>query len=160
MSYDTNTKDPGFVSDAEQLKNTVQKTVTVNEEYATEVGKQLSKQWDKEMAKELGVASSIPTTNANQDVTKDAAATTSAIATPAYFTEGELLPIKGRWFRVRLTELNGSKVIVLELQKPTSQSEKRAKREQRWQRQHPHATAPRPGSRLPFMSPASSQASV
>ena len=147
MSYDTNTQDPGSASSAEQLKNTVQKTVTVNEEYAKEVGKQLAEDWDKEMAVEL----------LSPDVTKD------AVTTPAYFTDGEMLPWKGRWFRVKLLEIDGQKMIGLSMMRATSKATKRAKREQRWQRwqrNHPSATAPRPGSRLPFTPQGSSPASA
>ena len=118
----------------------------VQEEYAKEVGKQLAEDWDKEMVKELGVS---------QDVTKD------AVSTPAYFTEGEMLPWKGRWFRVSLLTLpDGQRVIGLVQVKATEASTKRAKREQRWQHQHPHAVAPRPGSRLPFTPQGSSPASA
>ena len=90
----------------------------------------------------------------SQDVTKD------AVSTPAYFTEGEMLPWKGRWFRVKLLEVNGEKIIGLVMVKATASATKRAAQEQHWQRQHPSAVAARPGSRLPFTPQVSSPASA
>jgi hypothetical protein len=151
MSYDMDTQDPGSASSVGKL-NALQNIATVNvqEEYTKEVGEQLGKQWDKEMAKELGVS---------QDVTKDVAVPTPT--TPAYFTEGEMLPWKGRWFRVSLLTLpDGQRVIGLVQVKATASSTKRAERELRWKRQHPHATAPRPGSQRPSTPLASSRAAA
>lgn len=61
--------------------------------------------------------SSIPTANVSLDATKAVAP-----ATPAIFTEGELLPWKGRWWKVHLVELPDkpdSRTILLEMLKPT-----------------------------------------
>ena len=98
----------------------------------------------------------IPTSNASPGVTKDAASTASP-STPAYFTEGELLPWKGRWFRVKLMEVDGQKFIGLVSVKDTASATKRAVRTQRWQHQHPRATAARPGSQLHSTPLASSR---
>jgi hypothetical protein len=94
--------------------------------------------------------------SASPDVTKDAAMTT--LTTPAYFTDGEMLPWKGRWFRVKLLEVAGQKIIGLVSVKDTASATKRAVRTQRWYKQHPRAVAPRPGSQLPFTPRASSPA--
>lgn len=61
-----------------------------------------------------------------------------------YFTDGELLPWKGRWFRAHLNE--ETKRIELELMKPTASALKRESRVQRWAKQHPHATRSLHGS--------------
>jgi hypothetical protein len=164
-------KDSGKFSNAEDAEHSLDNsnigvqshTSPLNTVYAKAVGEQLAEDWDKEMAKELGVS---------RDVTKDAAAhipaekivqevtPTSSPTTPAYFTDGEMLPWKGRWFRVKLLQLpDGQKVIGLDQVKATASSTKRAERELRWKRQHPHAVAPRPGSRLPFTPLASSRVS-
>lgn len=60
-----------------------------------------------------------------------------------YFTEGEMLPWKGKWWKVRLLEINGERIIGLVMQKDTDSALKRAERRQRWTREHPHAVAPR-----------------
>jgi hypothetical protein len=54
------------------------------------------------------------------------------------FTEGELLPWKGRWFRLHLTPMEG--IFALELIKPTERSQRLHERKQRWLGQHPKAT--------------------
>jgi hypothetical protein len=60
-----------------------------------------------------------------------------APASRVYFTEGELLPWKGRWFRV---SLNSEKnVIELSLIGLTEASKKKAQREARWMRSHPRS---------------------
>ena len=51
----------------------------------------------------------------------------------AAFTEGEMLPWKGRWFRLHLTKFEG--VFALEMIKPTERSQKLAARKIRWQEQ-------------------------
>ena len=74
----------------------------------------------------------------NLGATKDAAAAATPIpTTTVYFTDGELLPWKGRWFRVHLNQQ--TKKIELEMLKSTAASVKRAEREQRWLQQHPHS---------------------
>jgi hypothetical protein len=95
---------------------------------------------------EAGAASQSP------DVTKAAAAVgqspvaseateTQAGSMRAYFTEGEMLPWKGRWFRIHLNAT--TKKIELEMVKPTAASQKRFARAERWKLQHPRAAAPR-----------------
>jgi hypothetical protein len=78
-------------------------------------------------------------TTASQDATKDAGASeateTQAGSTRVYFTEGEMFPWKGRWFRIHLNA--STKKIELEMVKPTAHSQKRFAREERWLRQHP-----------------------
>jgi hypothetical protein len=141
--------DRGIVSDVDDSK--VKASDAVAENPTTQV--------DREIVNALIAESRIPTSNASRDVTKGVAAPTPT--TPAYFTEGELLPWKGRWFRVRLLTLqDGQKVIGLDQVKATAASEKRAARELQWHRQHPRAVASRPGSRLPFTSRVSQPASV
>ena len=76
---------------------------------------------------------------ASPDVTKAVA----NISTTSYWTEGELIPLKGKWWRVRLLEINGERIIGLVMQKDTGSALKRVERKQRWQRQHPKAVAPR-----------------
>ena len=61
----------------------------------------------------------------------------SAPLTQVFFSEGELLPWKGRWFRVKLLELHGERLIGLELVKATSKAEKIAAKTQCWKQQHP-----------------------
>ena len=85
---------------------------------------------------------------------------TRAVPATSYWTEGELIPLKGRWFRVKLLEVDGQKIIGLSMMKATSKATKRAEREQRWQHNHPSAVAPRPGSRLPFTPQVSLPASA
>lgn len=60
----------------------------------------------------------------------------AATAKPAYFTEGELLPWKGTWWRVWLREINGEKLLTLVKVKPTASSEKRSAAAERWNEQH------------------------
>lgn len=55
----------------------------------------------------------------------------------AYFTDGEMFPWKGTWFRLRLREINGEKLLTLEKVKSTESSVKRAERTTRWLQQHP-----------------------
>lgn len=55
---------------------------------------------------------------------------------PVRFSVGELLPWKGRWFR--LVDCRGG-VIALEMVKPTGASVKRMARMDRWAKQHPKA---------------------
>jgi hypothetical protein len=90
---------------------------------------------------------------ANLDVTKDAVDMTGGetnsgaleateipiVGMPVYFTEGELLPWKGRWFRIHLVGVGEQKHIELEMLKPTSNSMKRSIREARWLEQHPRS---------------------
>jgi hypothetical protein len=59
---------------------------------------------------------------------------------PVYFTDGELLPWKGLWFRVNLREINGEKLIVLNKLKPTAAAQKRDDRSARWLKTHPNST--------------------
>ena len=53
-----------------------------------------------------------------------------------YFTEGELLPWKGRWWRVRLLEIDGEKIVGLVAVKPTSGSIKRSNSAERRSARH------------------------
>ena len=88
---------------------------------------------------------------ASPDATKDASvtiaekptATAIKSSTPVYFTNGELLPWKGKWWRVRLLEIDGERIIGLVMSKDTGSALKRVERKRRWQRQHPKAVAPR-----------------
>jgi hypothetical protein len=68
------------------------------------------------------------------DVNQTADAAEAAEA--AYFTEGELLPWKNRWFRVKLCEFDGQKQICLVMVKPTAASVKRSQRAEHWNEQH------------------------
>ena len=54
----------------------------------------------------------------------------------SYFTDGELLPWKGKWFRVQLREIEGEKLLTLVMLKPTAASVKRSQRAERWNEQH------------------------
>lgn len=81
---------------------------------------------------------------ANLDVEKDVADTKlTAQLQPTYFTNGELLPWKGRWHRVALQEVNGEQLLTLVIVKPTAQAVKRAEKAARWNEQH----ASKPGVR-------------
>ena len=90
---------------------------------------------------------SIENRSTSQDVMKDAGVEasdmiTAEVPTPttkAFFTEGEMLPWKGRWFRVHLVEQGEQSHIQLFLTKPTSSSMKRGQREARWLRSHPRS---------------------
>lgn len=59
----------------------------------------------------------------------------------AYFTQGELLPWKKKWWQVQLMEVDGQKIIGLVLVKDTDAAIKRAERTKRWTRQHPRSVA-------------------
>lgn len=76
---------------------------------------------------------------ANLGVTKDAPASIVAELPTVYLTDGELLPLKGYWFKVRLREINGEKLVTLEKDKPTAAVVKRVARESRWLNQHPRS---------------------
>jgi len=56
---------------------------------------------------------------------------------PVNFIEGELLPWKGRWFRLHYTKHEG--VFALEMIKPTERSQQLAERKIRWQERHKQA---------------------
>lgn len=93
----------------------------------------------------VNVESDIHTKNASQDVMKVVPAVEQV-----YFTEGELLPWKGRWWKVRLLILqDGKQVIGLEMLKATAASVKKTSRAARWQKQHPRAIVGIGGSPLP-----------
>ena len=87
------------------------------------------------------------TRDANRDVTKDVASIIqpkshdngtpkSAVNTTIYLTDGELIPWKKTWWRVRLREINGEKIVTLEKTKATAKSQKRSLRAERWNVQH------------------------
>ena len=87
--------------------------------------------WDAETkAKQIDTA--IATELANPAATKDAQPT---FAKTAYFTEGELIPWKGSWWKVHLNQETGS--IELSMLKPTGGSLKRSASEKKWLRGHP-----------------------
>ena len=93
---------------------------------------------------DAGVVQESTLETAPADATKDASVTIAEKSTAtAYFTNGEMLPWKGKWWRVRLLEINGERIIGLVMQKDTGSALKRAERKQRWQQQHPKAVAPR-----------------
>lgn len=88
----------------------------------------------------------------SRDATKDASANQPVVqgvpiaqAKPkpkmtSYFTDGEMLPWKGKWFRLRLVTLtDGQQVLCLDMIKDTASAEKKIKRAERWQKQHPKA---------------------
>lgn len=77
--------------------------------------------------------------DANPVVTKDAPHSTLAELPTVYLTDGELLPLKGYWFKVRLREINGEKLVTLEKDKSTAAITKRVARESRWLNQHPRS---------------------
>jgi hypothetical protein len=75
----------------------------------------------------------------NPDVTKDAAITPRLHRNDGetiYLTDGELIPWKSNWWRVRLREINGEKLLTLVKVKPTAASERRSQRAERWNEQH------------------------
>ena len=76
---------------------------------------------------------------ASPDVTKAVA----NISTTSYWTEGELIPLKGKWWKVRLLEIDGERIIGLVMLKDTASALKWVERKQRWQQQHPKAVSPR-----------------
>jgi hypothetical protein len=53
-----------------------------------------------------------------------------------YLTDGELIPWKSTWWRVKLREINGEKIVTLEKGKATAKSSKRSLRAERWNTQH------------------------
>ena len=69
----------------------------------------------------------------------DATKAVANISTTSYWTEGELIPWKGRWFSIHLNQ--ESKVIELHLKKLTASQEKRDARRVRWLKQHPDAVS-------------------
>ena len=90
----------------------------------------------------------VEVTTRSPDATKDVASVTETPQLPTYigptsetvyFTEGELLPWKGRWFSIHLNQ--ESKVIELHLKKLTASQEKRDARRVRWLKQHPDAVS-------------------
>jgi hypothetical protein len=68
------------------------------------------------------------------------------ISRERFFTEGELLPWKGRWFRAHLS--NETNRIELELVKHTDREKMLEARSARWLAQHPRATHTRNGTQL------------
>lgn len=64
-----------------------------------------------------------------------------------YVTDGELIPWKGRWWRVHLHESN--RMVEIRMVKPTAKQEKLAKRSLRWQKQHPASLGRLKGFRSP-----------
>ena len=81
---------------------------------------------------------------ANPEPTPQPVAPTTG--TPRFFTEGELLRWKGRWFKLVKCDDNGN--IVLAIQKPTDRDIALQSRRERWLKSHPHATHDRQGQRL------------
>lgn len=67
----------------------------------------------------------------------------------AYFTEGELLPWKNRWWRVHLDAK--TQRIWLEMLKPTAASQKRLQRAEQWKQQHQQAVNDKHGKRITLM---------
>lgn len=87
--------------------------------------------------------------------------TVTPSGTTSYFTEGEMLPWKGRWFKVRLLEIDGQKIIGLDMQKPTGKSRKLEARKLRWAKQHPkHQANAKSFASLLHTSPAPRSAQV
>lgn len=99
-------------------------------------------------ATEKIIDSAAASTTITPTVGAEPAATVAARGESAFFTEGEMLPWKNRWFRVHLITQDGQKYIQLEMLKPTAASSKRLARAERWNEQHPRAVTRRDGRPL------------